>query len=89
MPPGAEGELFIGGEGVSQGYLGRPELTDERFLPNPFGLGKLYRTGDRVRWCSDGELEFLGVGRAGQDEQREQDEAPHAEDSKGGVRGRG
>ncbi len=60
VPPGAEGELFIGGEGVSQGYLGRPELTDERFLPNPFGLGKLYRTGDRVRWCSDGELEFLG-----------------------------
>ena len=59
VPPGAEGELFIGGEGVSQGYLGRPELTDERFLPNPFGLGKLYRTGDRVRWCSD-ELEFLG-----------------------------
>jgi amino acid adenylation domain-containing protein len=60
VPPGAEGELFIGGEGVSQGYLGRPEFTDERFLPNPFGLGKLYRTGDRVRWCSDGELEFLG-----------------------------
>jgi len=60
VPPGAEGELFIGGEGVSQGYLGRRELTDERFLPNAFGLGKLYRTGDRVRWCSDGELEFLG-----------------------------
>ena len=60
LPPGAEGELFIGGEGVSQGYLGRPELTDERFLPNPFGPGTLYRTGDRVRWRSDGELEFLG-----------------------------
>jgi non-ribosomal peptide synthetase component F len=59
VPPGAEGELFIGGEGVSLGYLGRPELTDERFLPNPFGLGKLCRTGDRVRWSS-GELEFLG-----------------------------
>ena len=60
LPPGTEGELFIGGAGVARGYLGRPELTAERFLPNPYGSGRLYRTGDRVRWREDGELEFLG-----------------------------
>jgi thioesterase domain-containing protein/acyl carrier protein len=60
VPPGTEGELFIGGAGVARGYLGRPDLTVERFLPNPYGPGHLYRTGDRVRWRSDGELEFLG-----------------------------
>jgi amino acid adenylation domain-containing protein len=60
MPPGAEGELFIGGAGVARGYLGRPDLTAERFLPNPYGPGNLYRTGDRVRWRADGELEFYG-----------------------------
>ena len=60
LPPGAEGELFIGGAGVGRGYLGRSELSAERFLPNPYGPGRLYRTGDRVRWREDGELEFLG-----------------------------
>jgi enterobactin synthetase component F len=60
LPPGVEGELFIGGAGVGRGYLGRPELTAQRFLPNPYGPGRLYRTGDRVRWRTDGELEFLG-----------------------------
>jgi amino acid adenylation domain-containing protein len=60
VPPGAEGELFIGGAGVARGYLGRSELTAARFLPNPYGSGRLYRTGDRVRWRADGELEYLG-----------------------------
>jgi amino acid adenylation domain-containing protein len=60
LPPGVEGELFIGGAGVGRGYLGRPELTADRFLPNLYGPGRLYRTGDRVRWRPDGELEFLG-----------------------------
>jgi amino acid adenylation domain-containing protein len=60
LPPGTEGELFIGGAGVTCGYLGRSELTAERFLPTPYSPGPLYRTGDRVRWREDGELEFLG-----------------------------
>lgn len=60
LPPGVEGELYIGGAGVAPGYLGRAELTAERFLPNPYDPGQLYRTGDRVRWRADGELEILG-----------------------------
>jgi acyl-coenzyme A synthetase/AMP-(fatty) acid ligase len=61
-PPGVSGELWVGGIGVSIGYHNRPELTAEKFIPNPFafGRGKVYKTGDRVKWDADGELVFLG-----------------------------
>ncbi|CAG0936133.1 myxalamid-type nonribosomal peptide synthetase MxaA [Thermoflexales bacterium] len=63
VPLGATGEIFIGGAGVARGYLHRPELTAECFIPNPFSteLGtRLYRTGDLARYLPDGNLEFLG-----------------------------
>lgn len=61
-PSGVPGELYLAGEGVSQGYLNRPDLTDIAFLPNPFAAspGRLYRTGDLVRQVPDGSLDFLG-----------------------------
>ena len=59
-PLGVIGELYIGGRGVTLGYLGRPELTKDRFVPNPFGEGMLYRTGDLVRYQRDGNVECLG-----------------------------
>jgi amino acid adenylation domain-containing protein len=62
-PAGVPGELCLGGAGVARGYLGRPDLTAERFLPDPFAGeagARLYRTGDLVRWLPSGELEFLG-----------------------------
>ncbi|KAK3254414.1 hypothetical protein CYMTET_36370, partial [Cymbomonas tetramitiformis] len=60
VPPGLIGELYIGGAGVARGYHKRPELTAEKFIRNPFGEGRLYASGDLVRWLPNGELEFKG-----------------------------
>ncbi|MGH8718630.1 MAG: non-ribosomal peptide synthetase, partial [Burkholderiales bacterium] len=60
VPIGVPGELHIGGAGLAHGYLNRPELTAEKFITNPFGEGRLYKTGDLVRYLPDGNIEFLG-----------------------------
>ncbi|MEZ3179524.1 amino acid adenylation domain-containing protein [Streptomyces pimonensis] len=63
VPTAVAGELYIGGDGVADGYLGRPELTAERFLPDPFAAraeARMYRTGDLVRRLADGTIEYLG-----------------------------
>jgi non-ribosomal peptide synthetase component F len=63
VPVGVAGELLIGGSGVARGYLGREQLTAERFIPNPFagnGAPRLYRTGDLARYLPDGNIELLG-----------------------------
>jgi amino acid adenylation domain-containing protein len=59
VPPGVPGELLTGGVGVTRGYWSRPALTAEKFIPNPFGTGRVYRSGDVVRYLPDGRLEFV------------------------------
>ncbi|WP_180984584.1 non-ribosomal peptide synthase/polyketide synthase [Paenibacillus sp. F4] len=61
VPIGIAGEIYIGGDGVGRGYMGNRELTDEKFIADPFKPGKrMYRTGDLARWMADGNIEYLG-----------------------------
>jgi len=60
QPSGVPGELYIGGDGLARGYLNQPKLTDEKFIENPFGEGRLYKTGDVAKWRSDGRIDCLG-----------------------------
>ena len=60
VPIGVIGEIYIGGIQVGDGYIGKAEMTAEKFLKNPFGPGKIYKSGDIGRWTFDGKVQCLG-----------------------------
>ena len=60
QPIGAVGELWLGGDGVGRGYLNQPELTEAKFIDNPFGEGRIFKSGDLGRWLPDGTIDFIG-----------------------------
>jgi amino acid adenylation domain-containing protein/non-ribosomal peptide synthase protein (TIGR01720 family) len=60
VPIGVSGELYIAGAGLARGYWRQPDITAEKFIPNPFVNGRLYKTGDRARFLADGNIEYLG-----------------------------
>lgn len=61
LPIGVVGEIYIAGIQVGEGYIGKEEMTKQRFLKNPFGPGKIYKTGDIGRWTFDGKSSVLAV----------------------------
>ncbi|MGQ3477164.1 amino acid adenylation domain-containing protein [Paenibacillus sp. TY11] len=60
QPIGVSGEIYIGGAGIARGYWNKPDLTKEKFVDNPFGEGRIYKSGDLGRWLPDGTIEFMG-----------------------------
>ena len=60
LPVGVAGELLLGGNGIVKGYLNNPDLTNQKFIKNPFGDGIVYKTGDLARWLPDGNIDFIG-----------------------------
>ena len=60
LPIGSIGELYLSGRSIAKGYLNRPELTKERFIKNPYGNGRLYKTGDLAKWNEDGTIDYMG-----------------------------